>query len=74
MAEHPIYEVSQVNELIKGLMDSEPELRNIYIHGELSNYKIYPSGHHYFTMKDATGALRCVMPTIWTALAGRMLC
>jgi len=42
-------------------MDSEPELRNIYIHGELSNYKIYPSGHHYFTMKDATGALRCVM-------------
>ena len=61
MAEHPIYEVSQVNELIKGLLDGVPELRNIYIHGELSNYKIYPSGHHYFTMKDATGALRCVM-------------
>ena len=32
-----------------------------YIRGELSNYKIYPSGHHYFTLKDGEGALRCVM-------------
>jgi len=31
------------------------------VRGEVSNYKIYPSGHHYFTLKDAEGALKCVM-------------
>jgi exodeoxyribonuclease VII large subunit len=31
------------------------------IRGELSNYKVYPSGHHYFTLKDSESALRCVM-------------
>ena len=38
-----------------------PELSNIYVRGEVSNYKLYPSGHHYFTLKDAEGAVRCVM-------------
>ncbi len=37
--------------------------------GRLSNYKVYPSGHHYFTMKDAEGALRCVM---FRSSAGRL--
>jgi len=36
-------------------------LAQIRVRGELSNYKVYPSGHHYFTMKDAGGSLRCVM-------------
>jgi exodeoxyribonuclease VII large subunit len=61
MPEQKIYEVSQVNEYIKSLLDNAPGLSDIYIRGELSNYKIYPSGHHYFTMKDGNGALRCVM-------------
>lgn len=61
MADQPIYEVSQVNEYVKSLLDGAPVLQNICIRGELSNYKIYPSGHHYFTLKDADGALRCVM-------------
>lgn len=61
MPEQRIYEVSQVNEYIKSLLDRAPGLGDIYIRGELSNYKIYPSGHHYFTMKDGNGALRCVM-------------
>ncbi|MEG1683313.1 MAG: exodeoxyribonuclease VII large subunit [Oscillospiraceae bacterium] len=59
--EQRIFEVSQVNNYIKNLLDDAPELREIYIRGELSNYKMYPSGHHYFTMKDGEGALRCVM-------------
>ena len=59
--EQTVYEVSQVNEYIKSLLDGAPELGSICIRGELSNYKIYPSGHHYFTLKDADGALRCVM-------------
>ena len=32
-----------------------------FLRGELSNYKAYPSGHHYFSLKDAEGAIRCVM-------------
>lgn len=59
--ERTIYEVSQVNEYIKALLDGAPILSDLTIRGELSNYKLYPSGHHYFTLKDAQGALRCVM-------------
>ena len=61
MQEQRIYEVSQVNQYIKGLLDQAPELNRLYVRGELSNYKMYPSGHHYFTLTDAEGALRCVM-------------
>ncbi len=59
--EQHIFSVSEVNGLVKHLLDSEPALQNIYVQGEISNYKMYPSGHHYFTLKDADGALRCVM-------------
>ena len=56
-----IYEVSQINAYLKDKFDSDPFLGELCVRGELSNYKVYPSGHHYFTMKDAEGALRCVM-------------
>lgn len=53
--------VSELNSIIKTLVDNEPLLGNVCVRGELSNYKIYPSGHHYFTLKDAESSLRCVM-------------
>ena len=56
-----IFGVTEANNLIKTLLDGEPMLQNIAVRGELSNYKIYPSGHHYFSLKDAEGAMRCVM-------------
>ena len=56
-----IFSVGEINGLIKNMMDSSPVLTRIYVRGELSNYKIYPSGHHYFTMKDSEASLRCVM-------------
>ncbi len=56
-----IYSVSELNGHIKSIIDKDPVMSDIYVRGELSNYKIYPSGHHYFTMKDPEGALRCVM-------------
>ena len=59
--EQQIFSVSELNQLVKGLLDAAPPLRDVYVRGELSNYKIYPSGHHYFTLKDPEGALRCVM-------------
>jgi exodeoxyribonuclease VII large subunit len=59
--ERHIFGVTEVNQLLKLMLDNEPVLQNIDVRGELSNYKIYPSGHHYFTLKDQEGALRCVM-------------
>ena len=59
--EQKIYKVSDLNQIIKELVDGAPELQNVFVQGELSNYKIYPSGHHYFTLKDAQSALKCVM-------------
>lgn len=59
--EQKIYSVTQVNTYIQSLMDRDPLLMGLCIRGEISNYKVYPSGHHYFSIKDATGALRCVM-------------
>ena len=56
-----VYSVSELNGRIKALIDSDYVLNEVYVKGELSNYKVYPSGHHYFTMKDAEGALKCVM-------------
>ena len=56
-----VFSVSEVNGWIKNLIDGIPQLNGVFIRGELSNYKIYPSGHHYFTLKDAESSLRCVM-------------
>lgn len=39
----------------------DPALADVCVRGELSNYKIYPSGHHYFTLKDSESSIRCVM-------------
>ena len=56
-----LYTVSQVNQYIKALLDRDRELTALYVGGEISNYKAYPSGHHYFSLKDGEGAIRCVM-------------
>lgn len=59
--QQPIYEVSQINEYLKLRFEEDEFLSNLLIRGEISNYKLYPSGHHYFSLKDANGAIRCVM-------------
>ena len=47
-----VYSVSQVNGYIKDLLDRDGLLSGLFVRGEISNYKMYPSGHHYFSMKD----------------------
>ena len=59
--EQHVFSVTEVNQYIKGIIDGVPQLGDLLIRGELSNYKIYPSGHHYFTLKDGESAIRCVM-------------
>ena len=56
-----VYSVTQVNNYLKDLMDRDRNLAAIFVRGEISNYKAYPSGHHYFSLKDEGGAIRCVM-------------
>jgi exodeoxyribonuclease VII large subunit len=53
--------VTELNNHIKNLLDYDSMLGNVTVRGELSNYKIYPSGHHYFTLKDSESSLKCVM-------------
>ena len=56
-----ILSVTQLNEYIRGKMDADPMLGGVAVRGEISNYKVYPSGHHYFTLKDEAASLKCVM-------------
>ena len=56
-----VLSITQVNEYIRTKMDADPLLTGLAVRGEISNYKLYPSGHHYFTLKDEGGALKCVM-------------
>lgn len=56
-----IYSVSQVNNYIKNLFIRDYVLNRIYMKGEVSNCKYHTSGHIYFTLKDETGQMACVM-------------
>ena len=54
--------VTQLNEYIKRIIDTTPQLTSIYVKGEISNFKNhYGTGHYYFTLKDEGGQLRAVM-------------
>ena len=56
-----VLSITQINEYIRTMMDADALLSGLAVRGEISNYKMYPSGHHYFTLKDEGGALKCVM-------------
>ncbi len=59
--EQQVLSISQINEYIRAIMDSDHLLAGVAVRGEISNYKVYPSGHHYFTLKDEGACLKCVM-------------
>lgn len=53
--------VSQLNNYIKKVMDNDFILRNSYVKGEISNFKIHSSGHIYFSLKDEYSKINCIM-------------
>ena len=57
----PVYTVSQVNGYVKRRLDGDELLSALLVAGEVSNYKRYPSGHHYFSLKDEESSIRCVL-------------
>ena len=56
-----VLSITQLNEYIRGKLDNDVLLGSVAVRGEISNYKVYPSGHHYFTLKDEGSSLKCVM-------------
>ena len=56
-----VLSITQLNEYIRGKLDGDALLNGVAVRGEISNYKVYPSGHHYFTLKDESSSLKCVM-------------
>ena len=59
--EQKILSVTELNQLVRGKLERDSDLQNVCIRGEISNYKLYPSGHHYFSLKDPESAIRCVL-------------
>lgn len=53
--------VTQLNEYLKMLLDGDRVLSSVFVRGEISNFKLYSSGHAYFTLKDDAGQLKSVM-------------
>ena len=53
--------VTELNLYIKNKLAEDERLNNIYIKGEISNFKHHYTGHMYFTLKDETGVVKCIM-------------
>lgn len=56
-----VYTVKQVNAYIKNMFTQDFMLNRLYVKGEVSNCKYHPSGHIYFSLKDESGTIACVM-------------
>ncbi len=56
-----VFTVGQINRYIKNLLENDFILNSLLVQGEISNFKAHSSGHWYFTLKDATGALSCMI-------------
>ncbi len=55
-----VLSVADINRYVKGLIHGDPRLRDLWVAGEISNFKHHRSGHMYFRIKDSTSSLRCV--------------
>src|SRR5947209_6351652 len=55
-----VLSVTQVSQYLRELLETDNTLQDVWVQGEISDYKLYSSGHCYFTLKDAEAQLRCV--------------
>jgi exodeoxyribonuclease VII large subunit len=56
-----IYRVGQITRYVKSLFETDDLLQDLWLEGEISNWRAYPSGHVYFTLKDGEAAISCVI-------------
>src|SRR5438309_11310951 len=68
-----IFTVSELTRSIRGTL--ETKFGAVWVHGEISNYKLHPSGHQYFTLKDQRAQISCVIwrDTLPRKLSGQSL-
>ena len=59
--EPKVFSVGQINRYVKNMLEEDVILGNLWVKGELSNFKAHPTGHFYFTLKDKKAAVSCVM-------------
>ena len=64
-----LFTVSEINTYIRDLMEGDQTLQDLWVQGEVSNLSRPKSGHVYFTIKDSSASLRCVM---WRAQVARL--
>ena len=55
------FSVTEITKYIKDTIENDIELSNVYVRGEVSNFKFHSSGHMYFTLKDENAKIKCVM-------------
>lgn len=65
-----VYSVSEINSYLRHKFEADPHLQDLWLQGEISNWRPAASGHIYFTLKDSLATIRCV---IWRSTAQRLL-
>ena len=66
-----VLSITQLNEYIRSRMDADPFLSGIAVRGEISNYKLYPSGHHYFRTKAQLLNVSCLKAALSVSVSAR---
>ncbi|MDP4109629.1 MAG: exodeoxyribonuclease VII large subunit, partial [Bacillota bacterium] len=61
MQNRNVYTVTEITTRIKAFLEADPGLQNVFVRGEISNYKLHSSGHHYLTLKDEGATLNGAM-------------
>ena len=56
-----VFSVTELNNYVKRILDNDENLKNVFVTGEISNFKNHYSGHMYMTIKDEGGAIKAVM-------------
>ena len=69
MSSNQVYTISQISSYVKTLFTADDVLTDVWVTGEVSNFKLHTSGHCYLTLKDATSSLKAV---IWRTAASRL--
>lgn len=65
-----VYSISEINAYLRQKFEADRQLQNVWLEGEISNWKPAASGHIYFTLKDAQATIRCV---IWRTTASQLI-
>ena len=61
--------VKELNNYIKEKIDDDEFLNNVYVKGEISNFKLHYTGHMYFTLKDENSLIKCIMFKTYTPVS-----